>query len=247
MHQELCKNCTHIYQGKFCPNCGQKAATHEIDFNFVMHEVPHSAFHLSKGIFFTIKELFTRPGKTIKEYFEGKRINHFPPLTYLLIITSLFVFVKSLQIAFNFREIKKENAGELNQFIDKNFILVLLIMIPVYALVYKLFHLKFKYNYWQLLVAQTFIIGHIFLIMLIPQLVFFCFPETRSSSKNYFFPLIMAFQIIAYYQLFADTKSLKIGLIVRELICYVVATIIAIVFTVFLLGIISEITKFMHH
>ncbi len=105
MRQEFCKNCTHIYQGKFCPNCGQKTATHEIDFNFVVHEVPHSAFHLSKGIFFTIKELCTRPGKTIKEYFEGKRINHFPPLTYLLIITSLFVFVKSLQIAFNFREI----------------------------------------------------------------------------------------------------------------------------------------------
>jgi hypothetical protein len=247
MHQELCKNCTHIYQGKFCPNCGQKAATHEIDFNFVMHEVPHSAFHLSKGIFFTIKELCIRPGKTIKDYFEGKRINHFPPLTYLLIITSLFVFVKSLQIAFSFREIKKENTSELNQFIDKNFILVLLIMIPVYALVYKLFHLKFKYNYWQLLVAQTFIIGHIFLIMLIPQLVFFFFPETRNLFKGYFLLITAVFQIFTYYQLFNDSRTIKIRLLIRELICYAVATIIAIVFTVFLLGVITEITKFMHH
>ena len=59
MHPLLCTNYTHIYQGKFCPNCGQKAATHEIDFNFVVHEVSHSAFHLSKRVLFTSKELFT--------------------------------------------------------------------------------------------------------------------------------------------------------------------------------------------
>ncbi len=94
-----------MYHGKFCPDCRRKAATHEFDFNFVMLEVPHSAFHLSKGILFASKELFTRPRKTIKEYFDGKRINHFPPLTYLLIITSVYVFVKSLQMTFNFREI----------------------------------------------------------------------------------------------------------------------------------------------
>ena len=105
MQPQLCKNCEHTFQGNFCSNCGQKTNTNAIDFGFIVHEVPHSAFHLNKGIFYTIKEMSIRPGKTIKEYIDGKRVNHFPPLTYLLILTSLFVFTKSLQHTFGFSEI----------------------------------------------------------------------------------------------------------------------------------------------
>lgn len=247
MHQELCKNCTHIFQGKFCPNCGQKAATHEIDFKFVMHEVPHSAFHLSKGIFFTIKELTIRPGKTIKEYIDGKRVNHYPPLTYLLIITSLFIFIKGLQFALGFREISAKRSSEFDQFIDKNILFVFLLLIPFYALIYKLFHLKFRYNYWQLLVAQTFVIGHVLLMMLIPQLLFFFFPETRNFIKSYILLATIGFQIFTYYQLFYENNSKKISLFFRELICYLVATIFSLAFTFILLALVKHFLDLYHH
>ncbi len=247
MQPQLCKNCEHVFQGNFCSNCGQKTNTNPIDFGFIVHEVPHSAFHLNKGIFFTIKEMTLRPGKAIKEYIDGKRVNHFPPLTYLLILTSLFVFIKSLQYTFGYREVIIRKGTEFNQFLDKNMIFVFLLLIPFYALVYKLFHLKFRYNYWQLLVAQTFIIGHVIFIMIIPQLLFFFFPEIRNQFKSYFLITTIGFQIVTYYQFFNENNSIKIGLLLREIMCYMVATFFSLAFTFMILGIVKHILDVYHH
>jgi hypothetical protein len=239
MLPQLCKNCDHTFQGNFCCNCGQKAATHEIDFKFIVHEVPHSAFHLSKGIFYTIKEMSTRPGKTIQEYIRGKRVNHFPPLTYLLILTSLFIFIRGLQYSLDFREINLKRASGFDKFLDQNVVFVFLLLIPFYAFIYKLFHRKTNYNYWQFLVAQTFIIGHIILIMILPQVVFFFFPKTRESIKGYFLIFTVLFQIFTYYQLVKEHFNNKFLLIIREIICYLISTIIAFAFTFSIFGLVK--------
>lgn len=247
MQPHLCKNCEHVFQGNFCSNCGQKTNTNPIDFGFIVHEVPHSAFHLHKGIFYTIKEMTLRPGKTIKAYIEGKRVNHFPPLTYLLILTSLFVFIKSLQYTLGYREIAKVGQSEYNQFIDKNMLFVFLLLIPFYALIYKLFHFKFKYNYWELLVAQTFVIGHVIFIMLIPQFLFFFFPETRNQAKSYFLIMVVFFQIFTFYQLFYDASKSKFKLLLREVVCYLVSTFFSLAFTFILLAIVKHLIDLYHH
>jgi Protein of unknown function (DUF3667) len=247
MQSNLCKNCNHTFQGNFCSNCGQKATTHDIDFKFIVHEVPHSALHLNKGIFFTIKEMSTRPGKTIKEYIDGKRVNHFPPLTYLLILTSTFIFIKSLQFAFGYREIAVKRTSEFDQFLDKNILFVFLLLVPFYALIYKLFHLKFRFNYWQLLVAQTFVIGHVIFIMLIPQILFFFFPETRNFLKGYFLLATIAFQIFTYYQLFHESHTKKLRLLFREVMCYLVATLFSLAFTFLLLALVKHFLDIYHH
>ncbi len=132
-----CKNCDHKYKGKFCHNCGQKAATHAIDFKFVVHEVPHSAFHVDKGIFFTIKGLSTRPAQTIRDYIDGKRINHFPPLTYVILMATLYVFIKGLELYFGYDEIKKGN-----EIISKYRLQQFLSLIPTYSFVYWIFFKK---------------------------------------------------------------------------------------------------------
>ncbi len=247
MQPHLCKNCEHVFQGNFCSNCGQKTNTNPIDFGFIVHEVPHSAFHLNKGIFFTMKELCIRPGKTIKEYIDGKRVNHFPPLTYLLILTSLFVFVKSLQYTFGFREVLIRKTSDFNQFVDKNMVFVFLLLIPFYALIYKLFHRKFRYNYWQLLVAQTFVIGHVIFIMLLPQFLFFFFPETRNHVKSYLLILTIGFQIFTYYQLFNEKSSLNLGLVLRQIICYTVATFFSLAITFTILALVKHFLDLYHH
>lgn len=84
-----CKNCNNEFEGRFCNQCGQPAATHELNFHFLMHDVQHGLFHLDKGVFFTIKELFIRPGYSIHEYLHGKRAQHFKPISLILVLAGI--------------------------------------------------------------------------------------------------------------------------------------------------------------
>lgn len=85
-----CKNCGNTFEGNFCNQCGQPAETHEMNFHFLVHDVQHGLLHLDKGIFYTIKELFRRPGHAIREYIEGKRVNHFKPISMILVLAGAF-------------------------------------------------------------------------------------------------------------------------------------------------------------
>lgn len=232
-----CRNCKHKYKGNFCHNCGQKAATHNIDFKFIIHEVPHSAFHLDKGILYTIKELTLRPGKTIRGFLEGKRIQHYPPLMYVILITTVYILIKSLQLHLGFDEFKASQ-----EFQRKHQLSFFLTLIPSYALIYWLFHKKFGYNYWQYLVSQTFMTGHLILIVIIPNVLFFCFPETRTLVKDFFIVLAFGYLIYANFNIHKIMIQNKWKLLFRELVCFFIATSISLGLTVVTFG---EIYKYL--
>ncbi len=223
-----CKNCHHKYKGNFCHNCGQKAATHEIDFKFVIHEIPHSVFHIDKGILFTIKGLSLHPAKTIRDYIDGKRINHFPPLTYVIILATIYIFIKTLQVHFGFDEVKKGY-----EIISRYKLQLFLSLIPSYAFIYWLFHKKFGMNFWQHIVAQTFMTGHFILILIIPNIIFFCFPDIRSNSKDIALFISFIYYIYVYYQLNKPNVTQKKWLFFRGLLCFIVASIVAFAIPIF--------------
>ena len=238
MIQINCKNCEHKYKGNFCHNCGQKAATHNIDFKFVMHEVPHSAFHVDKGILFTVKELTLRPGKTIRDFIAGKRIQHYPPLMYAILISTIFVLIKSLQVYFHFDELKKSQ-----EFTRQHQLAFFLFLIPFYSIIYWFFHKKFGYNFWQYLVAQTFFTGHLVLVILIPNVFLFCFPEARDFIRDLFIVAGFGYFIYAYYQMHIPFVKNKWKLLFRELICFFVASLIAFGAAISFFGILSQYLK----
>ena len=92
-----CLNCNKLIKSNFCPDCGQSAKTHRFSLqHFFVHDLVHGIFHLDKGFFFTIKELFTRPGHTIREYIEGKRAKHFNYVSLIIMIIALGHFVGSI-------------------------------------------------------------------------------------------------------------------------------------------------------
>jgi hypothetical protein len=71
-----CKNCHQTYTGNYCNNCGQPADTHKINIHYLWHDIQHGLFHFDKGVTYTAKQLFTRPGHSIREFIEGKRVKH---------------------------------------------------------------------------------------------------------------------------------------------------------------------------
>ena len=93
-----CKNCGEPVEKKYCPNCGQKVSVKRIELKHLMHDIPHAIFHLDSGFFYNLKQLFIRPGITIKNYIEGKRKPFFHPITYLAIL-----------LVFNFFAVKVTN------------------------------------------------------------------------------------------------------------------------------------------
>lgn len=162
--EKYCKSCgqhLHLDQ-KFCHNCGQNSNTHRINFHFLVHEVQHGIFHVDKGIFYTIKELFTRPGHTIREYIEGRRQSHFKPVLLIMILGTVSFFLNKLIYNDNdllintsdLEELKKskeyknamdgskgaklldyfmEEIHRISNWINEHFALSVLILIPIFA------------------------------------------------------------------------------------------------------------------
>jgi hypothetical protein len=88
-----CLNCDTPLTDRFCAHCGQSAATHRLTMGHLLHEIPHSVWHVDKGIFYTLRELLLRPGPTLLGYLRGQRARHFAPLSLLLLVTGVASFL----------------------------------------------------------------------------------------------------------------------------------------------------------
>lgn len=165
-----CLNCGKSLHDKFCAHCGQPANTHRFNWAHFIHEIPHSIFHLDKGFLYTAKELFIRPGKSVREYLDGKRIRHFRPLTYALIlgvIMSLGLFgfnapekVQAADLGEDSGTLEIEiEGGTLNYLFSKYYGLIVILCVPFYALFAWMFYRKER-NFIEIVTAFIFIYAH---------------------------------------------------------------------------------------
>ncbi len=170
-----CKNCETVFDGRFCPNCSQKADTHRFTIKHFLHELFHAITHTDRGILFLVKEMFLRPGLAMREYVMGKRKKYFSPITYFLIITAIQVMVSSkVEIfpAFNesIEQLIKDAAAAAGEtvppdvsmqenskavaFVSDNSRVVNAIFIPLLALLSWLFFYKSRMNFAESLVLN---------------------------------------------------------------------------------------------
>ena len=87
-----CKNCGEVIEKKFCTHCGQKVTEHRIALKSLLHDIPHTIFHVDRGFFFNVVQLFKRPGGAIQDYLQGRRKPFFHPVTYLAILLVFNLF-----------------------------------------------------------------------------------------------------------------------------------------------------------
>jgi hypothetical protein len=91
---ENCLNGANTIAENFCPKCGQKTTARRYSLkHFVEHDLIHGICHVDNGILFTIRELFTRPGHSIREFINGKRVGYFNFVTLLLLILGISHFL----------------------------------------------------------------------------------------------------------------------------------------------------------
>ena len=90
----LCKNCRLELNGKFCSNCGQPATLKRIDAHYIKHEIEH-VLHLEKGIFYTIKELVIRPGKSVRQFISEYRNRLVKPIIFIIVASLIYSLVNN--------------------------------------------------------------------------------------------------------------------------------------------------------
>jgi Protein of unknown function (DUF3667) len=169
-----CKNCAHHYKGNFCPTCGQPATVEHIGFKYFIHDIPHSVFHVDKGFFYTFKELILRPGKTLREYLDGKRIKHYRPFAYVLLMATIYILATNgLHALTVFIESKKGFSINFNKgsFFQQYLSLFLFLMIPLASLVTWLVLMKERYNYWEHFLVNTYVTAQLTIVFLLMQII----------------------------------------------------------------------------
>ncbi len=227
-----CKNCGHEFQGKFCPQCRQPAHTQRITWHEVLHHLQHALIHADRGLIYTIKELLLRPGRMLREYLAGKRVNHFNPFLFLLIVSGLcsllfFYFHLALPV----REISLEHVETFSATMaHKYFAMVGLLF--VFLLTFSDYILYRKYGYLmpELVVSNTYQASQVivFTLAMIPLLLlqekFWDGRDPLLDLRTLFKALIIAYLFIVRYQFYeARGKGGLIVKIILQLVLLVVA------------------------
>lgn len=189
MENRRCLNCDHRFFGNFCPHCGQSSHEGKINAHYFLHDIPHSVFHIDKGFFYTLKSLFTRPGYMIEEYLQGKRVKHFRPFGYVVIMSAICTFlIKGIEwLTVNVAA--GDDAGEVipvhDNFFAHYFSVFIFIMIPLASLVTWLTFYKRKYNYWEHFLTNTYIAAQLNLILVLIKLAgFFVVLFTKKLNPD---------------------------------------------------------------
>ncbi|TPG37615.1 DUF3667 domain-containing protein [Flavobacterium pectinovorum] len=154
----ICKNCKHVFHGQFCNNCGQTADTHKINTHFLWHDIQHGLLHFDAGIPYSIKQLFTRPGHSIREFIEGKRVKHFKPLSLVVVLATLYgllyhyfhinIFADSDKTDFDY--------DKFNEWMATHFSWTTIATIPLYTIGTYIAFRKQGYNFIEYFVLNTF-------------------------------------------------------------------------------------------
>ena len=218
-----CKNCNTKFAGNYCNNCGEKVIN-DGDFALMklLSQVLDTFTHLDSKVFKTLKLLLFYPGKLSKLYTEGIRVPYMKPFQIYVIINIIFFFLFSNDDIFRvpshyfFQEnydgiktlakvrniinetgISETQVAELYDSRSTNLAKgFLVLLIPIIALLGKLFHSKQNIQFGKHIIFSTHLITFILLLFVISSL----FLGTASSNLVKRTVLVlMGFCTLTYY------------------------------------------------
>lgn len=91
-----CLNCATEFEGKFCPNCGQKHGPAMPDTREVIGDLLRSALSPSGKVVETLVTLFRKPGELSRAYLSGQRNRYVHPVRVYLLCIFVFVAIATL-------------------------------------------------------------------------------------------------------------------------------------------------------
>lgn len=164
-------NCNNELNGNYCSNCGQPTQLKRIDAHYIKHELEH-ILHVEKGILYTIKELFLKPGNSVRVFFTENRNRLVKPIIFI-IITSLVYTLANNYFHIEDQYIKYEDGNSatvsttaaLFKWVQSHYGYSNIIMGLFIAIYIQLFFKKSDYNFYEILILLCFIMGMGMLIL----------------------------------------------------------------------------------
>ena len=209
MRKTECKNCEQIFEGNFCPNCGQNSHEHRINAQYFLHDIPHSVFHVDAGFFFTLKSLFTKPGLLVENFLEGKRIRYFSPIGFVMVMTALStLLVKILDWSkakflqhFHPEAVIHQN----HNFFEHYFSVFIFLMIPFAAVVTNLFFIRQKYNFWEHFLVNTYLAAQLNIMWILMHFVSFVMALITGKDSDFAHVFFLTFFLVFFLYLYGST------------------------------------------
>lgn len=230
-----CKNCNGIVRKNFCSTCGQHTGVGKINYKSVVQELFQAVFYIRNGFLFTLKELFLRPGSTIRAYLDGQRKHYFKPVVYVLIMSSLYYLVVHLvgdktwieelisgmmenvdsSVNITIHNIKPK-IPDVFIWLSKNYAYLTLLSIPLFSLASWIVFWHFKVNYFEHFVINLYITGQQAFISAIILLINTPF---KSDFLEFLSSLLAVLYVYFVYWKFFKTENRFLNLI-RTIITY---------------------------
>ena len=214
-----CPNCNRVVNGNFCSNCGQKKYN-RIDKKYIWNELQYTVFHTNKGFLYSVKNLIINPGRTAKEFIDGKRVNHYKPLLLAFVLSGISAFISFKIVGLNdiMKEVfsKKELYSELMNnalsFAASYNSFIMLFFVPLLALFSKIAFRKWGQNYYEHVVMNAYMLSFHALvnILVIYPIMFFTKGNTAMIEPLLFLSIyIIPFVLVWFYKGFYKEHSLK--------------------------------------
>jgi hypothetical protein len=172
-----CNNCENPFEGKHCPNCGQKASVGELNLKALLHEFWHAITHTDKGILKLVKDLLLQPKKVYLGYFSGQRKTYFSPVTFFLISATLLILIGAKIFDYEDYVRAASNPNGFNEFgrlVFHETKFKTLITIPFEIILTWLFFRK-RFNLAKNIVFWFYFHGIFFTIQILVSPVYFAF------------------------------------------------------------------------
>ncbi|MBL0737999.1 DUF3667 domain-containing protein [Flavobacterium sp. GN10] len=196
----MCKNCHQVFKGHYCNNCGQSAETHKINVHFLWHDIQHGLLHFDKGILYSLKQLFTRPGHSIREFIEGKRARHFKPLSLVVVLATLYGLLYHYFHIDTFNHVQAPNLDSnfLNEWFATHFSWITVCSIPIYTIGTYLVFKNQGYNFVEFFVLNTFKAAQRISVQLltIPAMIFL---NNGSHMQQYTYTMYIIGVILIFW------------------------------------------------
>jgi hypothetical protein len=201
--QIICKQCGQPGHDKYCSHCGQSLSVHRITLHSILHDVFHFFTHLDKGFPYTLRRLFTTPGKMQLEYVKGERSRHQKPFSMFFISVTIAALVY-YWVNVLLKRYHHASSDEEIKFFNHYLVLLQTLLLPLYSLFLYLIFLRSGYNYAEIGVLQLYTFSIVLMGAAVLQSTRFIIPtlETRYVEV----PLIILYTTITNLNFFSKMK-----------------------------------------
>lgn len=257
-----CLNCGTVYNGRYCPHCGQSAGTGRFTLKFMFQNLLAAILSNDGGVLFTLKKLFCSPGQMVLDIINGKRKSYFSPFPMLFFTLGLYILVFSFTGSNNIvvdadNAVKVENPDAfadnetalINGTVTKlltlfnniwkyyldNYTLVIILTIPIYVFAVRTCmgkRFRTKYNVGETCVAVVYSLVPVILYETVCSIAFAFSQPLFEQLDNLVFVVHVAF-ISLFFSKLTDYK--RVSLVLRSalsLVLYNVAVVLIIVLLV---------------